>query len=159
MTEIYLDQQKKNYYYSDFKENVLPESDNFWKLSEFIKPHLIELNENKKIQPLYSKFPDNNQSMERNQSYLEIAYTKDIELILFRKTLPYFVNKYNHQEESKFYYTFSAPKDNEISESKLGCLSNPDYYRINRLCLYFECYVKNKHKEFWQDLKDRLKSF
>jgi len=159
MGNIYLDKDKKNYYYSDFTDNVLADTDNFWKISELIKSHLIELNECKKIQPLYSKFPNNGQ----NESYLELAYIKDIELILFREILPYFIIRYT-QGEAKFYYTFSKPKDNPNivsgkSKFKMGCLINPDYFRINHLRLLFEEYNKDKHKEFWKELTNKLKQF
>lgn len=156
MNEIYLDSKSKDYYYSDFNENVLNETHPDWKLSENVKHHLIELNNCIKIQPLYSKFPDNVNSLSNNESYIQFAYTKEIELCLFRKILPYFISKYNSPFESKFYYLFIMPKDNpnfiKNSKFKSGCNSNPDYFRINHIHFFYENQNIEKHKEFWEDL-------
>lgn len=162
MEEIYLDQTKKSYYLKDFNENVLTEIDPFWKLCETIKPHLIELNSLDNIQPIFSKYPDNRNSLSRNESYLTFAYSKDIELHLYREILPFFIVRFNNLGESKFYYAFSEPKDNilysdEPSEFKQGCLTNPDYFRINQIRLSFECVTKATHDIFWTELVKNLK--
>lgn len=76
MEDIYLSKSLKEYYSKDFTSNVLKVTDKFWKISDSIRQHLIELNECSKIQPLYSKFPDNPNSASRDESYLRIAYAK-----------------------------------------------------------------------------------
>lgn len=162
MEEIYLDEKLKGYYLKDFNENVLMETHTFWKLSEHVKPYLISLNSIRTIQPLYSKFPDNPNSLSNNESYLTIAYSKDIELTLFREILPFLIVKFNDfKEEMKFYYTFSEAKDNcnyspEKTKFLLGCICNPDYFRINQILLTFESYDNKKHTEFWNDLTDKF---
>ena len=161
MDEIYLDSKSKDYYYLDFNENVLTETNEFWKLSENVKHHLIELNNCIKIQPLYSKFPDNVNSLSNNESYRQLAYTKDIELFLFREILPYFISKYNTPFESKFCYLFLEPKHNINynieSKFKMGCMLNPDYFRINHLYLVYENQNIEKHVEFWKDITSNFK--
>lgn len=162
MKEIYLDQEKKVYYFDDFNKNVLTETDGSWGLSEFIKPHLTLLNSIDKIQPLYSKFPDNINSLSGDESYLTLAYAKEIELILFRVIIQTLVIKYNDiKEEMKFYYIFSSPEDNPLYSPEgtsylMGCISNPDYFRINHIKFCFQCWDINKHKEFWNDLNSML---
>lgn len=156
MDEIYIDSKSKDYYYSDFNENVLTETNEFWKLNEIIKPYLIELNNCKTIQPLYSKFPCNDNFGSDSESYIKFGYTEDIELYLFRIIIPYFISKYNKLFESKFYYLFIKPKDNpnfiKNSKFKSGCNSNPDYFRINHIHFFYENQNIEKHKEFWEDL-------
>lgn len=157
MDEIYLDSNSKEYYCSDFNENVLTETHEFWKLNETIKPYLIELNNCKRIQPIFSKFPDTDNFATNIESYINLAYTKDLELNLFREIIPHFISKYNHIFESKFYYIFLKPKENpmytpEKSNFKIGCIINPDYFRINQLKFVYENQNIEKHIEFWEDL-------
>lgn len=161
MDEIYLDSNSKEYYYSDFKENVLTETNEFWKLNETIKPYLIELNNCRKIQPIFSKFPDNDNSLSNFESHINFAYTKDLELNLFREIIPYFVYQYNQPFESRFHYSFFKPKDNIIfrkeSKFKLGCILNQNYFRINHLNFVYENHNNDKHIEFWKDITSIFK--
>jgi len=163
MQNIYLTEESKKYYRNDFMENVISETNQFWKLNETLKTHIIELNKCLKIQPLYSKFPENDNSKSNYESYFKFAYNEEIELFLFRKVLPYFISEYNIPFESKFYYLFFEPTHNanfkKQSNFKMGCIVNPDYFRINHLHLVYENHNHDKHIEFWDDMMNKFKAF
>lgn len=160
MDNIYLSASTKASYQRDFIENVLSETHEGWKLSSFIVDHLVELNKSNDVQPLYSKFPDNSLSLSRNESYLEIAYAENVELKLFRETLPTLLIKHN-DNGSKLNYLFHEPRDNAnyrdgARNFKMGCLTNPDYFRINHVRISFYNDYKENHVRFWDDLKNSL---
>ncbi|MDY0142022.1 MAG: hypothetical protein RBR97_09020 [Bacteroidales bacterium] len=160
MTDIYLNQELKAKYMADF-ENVLKVTNESWKLSEKIRQYLIKINENPKIQTLYSKFPEGKHELDHNESYLKFAYSKDIELKLFREFLPVFVGKYNQLKNSTFNYMFREPHinpnyDGEKSEIDIACLNDPDYNMVNNIRLVLKCSSKNIHDEFWEFVTGKL---
>ncbi|MDP8218322.1 MAG: hypothetical protein P9M03_06325 [Candidatus Theseobacter exili] len=165
MNDIYLDRFNKEYYSTDFTQNVLTETDNFWKLDDSIREYIVELNNCKQIQPLYSKFPDFANPNSEKKSYLWFAYSKEIELTLFRNVLSNFICKYNQLTDSKCFYSFHEANTTRTFEEggnpsiKMGCFNNPEYFKINYIILTFECWDKHKHLEFWNELRSQLKNF
>ena len=86
---------------------------------------------------------------------------KKIELSLFRNTLPDLLNTYNNRRESKISYYFLPPKKNDNYREEeiifnLGCLCNPDYFKINHVHISFDHWSTTKHQEFWENLKIKL---
>ncbi len=161
MKEVYLSKETKEYYYNDFIENVIPETNPSWKLSEYLKPILYELNSCERIQPLYSQFPDARRPSSEQISYLRVAYFEELELPLFRDVLSFFTILYKDSYSSKFYFTFH---DSDVEEPfhagdpkiKMGCFSNPDFFKINYIMFWFKSEEQEKHREFWEKLRNRL---
>lgn len=153
----YLNSDKKKYYQTDFTQNVLTETHESWKLNDFIRPHLIELNQYKEIQPIFSKFPDKGQ----DESYLDIAYSSEIELLLKHNTIPS-INSFFENKASIFSAFFLEPAENPLYKSgknkfKMGCFNNPNYFKINHLRLTFCNQNTDRHEEFWNVILDQLK--
>lgn len=153
--DIYLDSIKKAYYLSDFNNNVLLESESFWKVNESVKETLCKINDNSAVQTLYSKFPDG--SNFELESYFEFCYEQIKEQQIFRKIIPYFIIKYNnHDNYTCCTYMFNEPRDNPNhnpnTKSKMGCITNSDYFRINSIRIDLTGGVLQDHQNFWNDL-------
>lgn len=152
MEEIYLNSDLKSYYHSDFVQNVLNEKDKSWGLNENIIKALTKINDNNSLQTLYSKFPHGGFGS-IPESYLTFAYKKEVELEIYRFCFPQLIFNFSQNDSERCYYHFFEPKDNilysdEKSEIKLGCFSNPNYFRINHLRIVYEFQNRDRHLEF-----------
>src|SRR5690554_673097 len=135
MEDIFLTPQLKDYYMKDFN-NLLKMKEEFWELdNEFLKEKLIKINSNPNIQTLYSKYGI--QGPDDLESYIEIAFTQNIELEIFRSILPNLIYTYSSisMDLSNCYYRYSTPRVNRnysIGDDKrgIGCLDDKDYFRI-----------------------------
>ena len=161
MNNYYLTPDKKKYYSTDFVENVLTETNESWKINDSIRTYLIDLNNCHRLQPIFSKFPDLGTLID--DSYLEIAYTNQIESKLKQETIPHLKLSWNKTAEN-FSFSFSGPKTNtlirpEKSKMKMECLNNPDYFKINHFRFTFINSNIDKHIEFWEELIKQLKRF
>lgn len=156
MEDIFLNPKLKDYYMEDFN-NLLMMEEGFWALDNgFLKQKLIEINSNPNIQTLYSKYGI--QGPDDSESYIELAFTQNIELKIFRSILPNLIAKYSSitTNLSNCYYRYSTPRDNgnfSIRDKRgIGCLDNKDYFRINTIKIHLEAYNIKTKNEFWQDL-------
>jgi hypothetical protein len=161
MDDIYLNKELKTKYMADFENKVLKVTHESWKLSDNIREHLIKINENPKIQTLYSKYPEGKHEMDYDESYLKFAYSQNLELKIFRYFLPMLVGKYNQEFTSTFNYLFYEPYtnpnfDGEKSEIDLACINDKDYYRINHIRIALNSGNKQVHDEFWEFVAKRL---
>lgn len=157
MKEIYLDSFLKEKYQLDFTNNVVECDNDFWKLDSDLGEILIKINQNNHVQTLYSKKCNGRNS---DLSYLQICYSKVIELHLLRSVIPR-LTEINLRDNAAFYYEFSFPTDNvnyrENSESiNMGCICDKDYFKINHLRLYLKSKYKSEHDSFWKELTDQL---
>ena len=161
MTNIYLTKQKKSYYSKDF-ESLLHCKDSEWGVDMQIKEILISINKNESIQTIYSKLNKFELNMIDNDlSYLEFCYSENIELELFRNTIPFFISKYNVDCEAQCYYLFNKPEKNinyieNAEKTGLGCLDDINYFNINNIGIYLRSKNKKIHTHFWNDLKVKL---
>lgn len=169
MKDIFLNTELKEYYLKDFNENVLNCENDFWDIDDGLNEILKNINVNKNIQSLYSKRYrcKSGQGLDTsNKSYLEFAFTKNIELILFREFMPKALLGFNQSLEMKCacFYTYSYPKENpnyyeEPSKiGPLGCIDNPDYFRINHIELTMISSFNERHEQFWSFLQRELSS-
>ena len=162
MEQQYLTPERKAYYLRDFNENVLTEAHEFWKLGSASTALLTALNAKPTIQTLYSRYyPESSKRSFDKDSYLTLAYAKELELPLFRDVLPALLQAYKSQDYVGLYYYHQPPKDNANyrdgeSNFKMGCITDPDYFRINHVCIYFDHWQDDQHASFWSDLKERL---
>lgn len=146
---MYLNLKTKAYYEEDFR-NLLSEKDSFWKIdSAFLERVLISINRNQKLQTLYSKHNP------KEESYLFIAYAKDIELDLFRYRIPQILacNKFIH-------YEYIAPRMNlnrEINNGiSIGCIREEDYFNIHHIRFGISSSSPEEHEVFWRLLERQL---
>lgn len=159
MEDIYLTRNLKEYYMVDFDSNVLTSSDEFWALDNGLKDLLIQINKNIHVQTLYSKKRQFGGMLDMLGSYIQIAYTGDVELKIFREIIPYFLVCYNTKDQSKFNYMFLPPvvsSDDNLNELDLGCLTDINYFNINSIRFELESDDKEIHDKFWVDLGTKL---
>jgi hypothetical protein len=162
MDDIYLTRSGKRKYMDDFINNVLPFNKiDFWKLDEGLADILVRINSSEYIQTIYSKRASFKNSENQILSYLEICYTDNIELHLFREVIPSLFLEINLDTEAKLYYLFDWPRSNQnySGESKsvgLGCLDDEKYFFINTIKINLESDFKETHSNFWQRLEKTL---
>lgn len=160
MKDIFLNQELKKYYMDDFIKNVLTCTHEFWEISEGLRDILIALNENSKIQSLYSHKPKFD-GWDMKSSYIDIAFTQDIELTIFRDIIPYFQTCYNKDSDNRFNYFYSYPKiKDNVKEKKdtnnLASLIDKDYWKINRIRFEMNTNSKDIDDNFWRDVQTKL---
>ena len=145
----------------DFNENVLTCTDIFWALTADIKPILININHNNCIQTLYSH-KENCTDFLAKPSYLVIAFSKDVELIILRKIIPYFLARFNTDTKSNFNYHYNYPKltnDDKIKDgnSDLAARIDKEYFNINNIRFELTSNQKEIHDKFWEEIETKLK--
>jgi hypothetical protein len=158
MKEQYLNPELKAYYMDDFTNNVLPCMNTSWNLDSNLSEILKEINKNVNVQTLYSQKPDRAKMVNMESSYIRFTYTKSIEKKLFRNVIPEFLQCFTDDE---IYYTYDLPRENsnysDVDKFKeLGCIHNPDYFRVNFITINFSSYIYQKHDEFWEMIKNEL---
>jgi len=160
MTNIFLTPDLKKYYMNDFTKNVLTCEDEFWGISKGIRDILISVNENPKVQSMYShKQTFNDWGLK--PSYIDFAFTQDIELTIFRDIIPYFQASYNTDDGNKFNYYYSYPKsDDDVKEKSgtndLAACTDKDYWKINNIRFELKTKSKDIDNRFWLDIQAKL---
>lgn len=159
--EKYLNENLKSYYENAYEE-VKATTNEFWKIDKGLAPFLEQINSNANIQSIYSK-----QSCYlggyKLQSYLAIAYVRKVELTLFRKTIPFFISKYNSIRDFECTYEYRKPykrEDKHYSKDviDLSCVKDVDYFNINHIRLELVGIGPDEHEEFWHDLTKHMSS-
>ena len=164
---IWLSPELKEKYMEDFENKVLKCKHPAWTLEEEVRPFLIRINSNPEIQTLYSAFYKRNSSTyidgEFNSfpvSYLRIAYSLSLAPAVNKKCESFMANHGEH-EDAWTSFESSLPRDNcnyrgRESSINLGCLNDPEYFRID--CI--ECKIvspdRKVHLGFWQEISDLL---
>lgn len=156
----YLTPERKAYYMQDFEKLLTYEAD-FWKLDDGLKEILERINTNPRIQTLYSQRYYPGKTVNPDRSYLRFTYAREVEQTLFKQLIPELVERFVTSFDTWCYYGFSYPKDNgvydpEQSTEAPGCLSNPDYFRINQIDLHLESASLSEHLVFWESLAEKL---
>lgn len=153
----YLTNDLKNYYMSDFQNLLSFKGSDFWDIDEGLETLLKQINTNANFQTLYSKkfkidpdlFPI------EGESYLEIAFTKKTHPQLLQILNQ--VKNSNNCKDSQITITECDPCENAnyVPESKfeIGCIKNPDYFRIKHLKIKIESIDITCHDLFWQNMK------
>lgn len=164
--DIYLDEKLKTIYMNDFNNNVLKCPMDSWKLDKGTEEVMIELNQNPKIQTLYSKRYSNDPECwsTDSESYIKFAYSEDIEMKLLKEFIPNTIIIFNDPllSSSNCYHRFSYPRDNpnyrerEEDKFKMLCLTGEDYFRVNHIGIYLHCNEVDLHDKFWNYLKKEL---
>lgn len=157
---------------NDFKLLLRFNQSQFWMLDKQLREILSNINSNPKIQSLYSKKYDNKSGNLFKESYLHLGFFNSMrqpldELIL---TLD---NKYRDFTNTKFRKgiiskekvlrcSINDPLENtnyihSNSDSPLGCIRNPNYFRIFHIEFELKSSKEHLHEMFWNDLNENLK--
>lgn len=160
MEDTFLNSDLKKYYMDDFTKNVLTCTDEFWEISQGLRDILTKINENSKIQSLYSHQQTFNDWVMK-PSYIDITFTQEIELTIFRDVIPCFQARYNIDNETRFNYYYSYPKiDKDVKEKNgsndLACLTDQNYWKINSVRFELTTNSKETDDKFWQDIQTKL---
>jgi len=119
MSKFYRTAELKSYYQEAFEE-VKNSSVNFWKLDDGIEQYLEVINRNSRLQSIYSK-KGKYLSDFSLESYIALAYTPVMELVLLREVIPRFIENYNILNESICNYRYSEPYTREgINDKKVA---------------------------------------
>lgn len=159
MENIYLDDDLKKLYMLDF-ESLLNFKCDFWELSPKILASLKNINKSSNVQSLYSSYYESD--CFGKVSYLEFAYSKNIELQLLRFIIPYIVKKFNYYDDyTKCYFDFLEPQDNpNFKEGEpvmgIGSTDNINYFMINRIRITLNSDIDLVHDKFWRILEEEL---
>jgi hypothetical protein len=162
MEEIYLSNNLKKKYMHDFLENVLHyNKDNIWKLDAGLDEILISVNRNPNIQSLYSRKDSFSQADFLHESYIELCYSRYLELLLFREVIPSFNYDFIKDSQSLFYYQFNYPRQNPnyspgSETAGMGCIDDENYFQINTIRLILESPIKSIHEKFWIRVRNSL---
>ena len=157
--EEYLTRELKNYYLKDFE--ILKEfSENeFWKLDEGTLDTLLTINEKECLHTLYSKRHTsfNEFALER-LSYLKIAFQKEKESELH--DILQKIRSMLESESSEVDVLRSQPENNPNfqagSTCRLGCINNPDYFRIHSYTISIISDNQSDHEQFFEFLTDKI---
>jgi len=156
--DLYLTDKSKRYYLEALEE-VKNCKDDFWDLDEEIEGFLETINKNPLVQTIYSKY---NSTGFTKESYLKFAYSKEVELKLFRTLIPELLICHSDNKNfAELLYTFSFPdkRDGVLekdSRLKLRCVDDPDYFYINNIRVAFNSDHKEEHINFWKDISKKL---
>jgi hypothetical protein len=162
MEDIYLTSSGKRKYMNDFINNVLSFNKiEFWKLDEGLPAILAGINTNDHVQTLYSKRPSYKNPDSYPLSYLELCYTVEIELCLFREFIPSLFLSVDPEPEARLYYLFDWPRPNlnyscDSTPLGLGCIDDENYFNINTLKINLESYSEDIHSVFWKIVEKSL---
>ncbi|MBF6639852.1 hypothetical protein IVB69_00015 [Flavobacterium sp. J49] len=160
MNDIFLNSKLKLYYMKDF-EKLLQDERDFWKIdNEFLKEILKEINSNSKVQTLYSKYGE--QKLLGSESYLQFAFSKDVQDKIFRLLIPNLLFTYNYDFKSYCYYEYREPSKNnnyKLEREKFGfnCVDDENYFMINSIKIYLKTRDNIIKEKFWKDLEKMLK--
>jgi hypothetical protein len=159
--EEYLSKKSKLKYQIAFEELLSYNDSDFWDLDEGLQEILIGINKNENIQTLYSKKCSNfNQFGADHISYLQLAYSKNVEFLLYNALEN--IQTIMKTRGLKSTILKEGPADNPNggpnSEITLACSKDPDYFRINSFTIEIEGGNFSDHVEFFQLLNQKLQS-
>jgi|GEM_PF-1813341 len=154
----YLTPDLKIYYQKDLEEAVIPLSDDFWRFDEELHDLVNLVNSHEGMQTIYSRAysPDRSGLDLDPTSYLKIAFAKDKRMELGRKLMQ--VYDAVNGEHSPVTLSEEAPQENKNftpdSAINIGCLTNPNYFRVWHFHLSLRSTDLSHHTQFWNLLEE-----
>jgi hypothetical protein len=155
--EQYLTDELKTYYMSDFRNLLSFKGSEFWDIDEGLETLLEKINDLTNFQSLYSKMfkLDVENFATEGISYLDLAYRKEA-----RDQLLQILNQVKdatscNGSQVSIFECHSSDNANFRSESKLqiGCINNPDYFRIKHFKITIKSLNIECHDLFWKNIK------
>jgi hypothetical protein len=156
----YLNAERKAYYQKDMEENVLPLQDVYWKFDEELTDLIRLVNQHRGLQTLYSRsYSPTRSGLDLNPvSYLKIAFAPEMRMPL-GKALVHVYDALN-RPESPVELNEEAPQENRNDRpdktGKMGCLDDPDYFRIWHFFISVRSEDPQVHQNFWQQMLEKL---
>ena len=152
--DLYLTDEAKKRYMFDFEKLLNLTNSDFWDIDSGIKETLIQINKHSAYQTLYSKKyevrPDSWNL--GGESYLEIAPKKESWENLFGilEQIKYCLTCYNSTIEINECEPHDNSNLNTNSSFEIGCIKDPDYFRIRYIRISIESSDLNCHDKFWE---------
>lgn len=157
----YLTPELKQYYLTDFENICNLSNEEFWDIDNGLDGLLKEMNSIKDIQTLYSKRASIGADFYIELvSYIELAFSMEIEMQL-RYILDSFkliMSDLNIEVEITCYLPRDNPNFNPSSIRNIGCIRNPDYFRLNHFRIEHNSLDINNHDIFWIELTKAVTS-
>lgn len=153
----YLTLELKEYYQKDLEEAVIPLLGDFWRFDRELLDIVKLVNSHHGMQTIYSRaYSPARSGLDLDPtSYLKIAFAKEkrIELGQLLMQVYDFVNG----EHSPVTLSEEPPQDNRNftpdSPIEIGCLTDPDYFRIWHFHLSVRSEDMARHTLFWEQLE------
>jgi len=162
ISDLYLTDEKKRTYMSDFEKLLSLANSNFWDIDTGIKETMIQINNNPVYQTLYSKkFEPHPDSWNLGGvSYLEIAAKQGSWTDLFNilqeiKSCVTCLNSTAEINECEPHDNYNLNIDSSVD---IGCIKDPDYFRVKYFRLSIESSDLNCHNKFWECIQTNFKS-
>jgi hypothetical protein len=155
VNKIYLNKQLKDYYSDCLEKEICNKN-----IDDGIIEHLRLISKSENIRPIFSK--KGKDSFRRNlQSYLNIAYSLNIESKLMTEIIPHFKSKFDSNDQMEFVYKEIEPKVNskrETTKENKGSewLVNPDYFNISQIRFELKRGSLKQHEDFWNECSKLL---
>lgn len=156
----YLTPESKAYYQKDLGENVLNVQEAYWKFDEELSELITRINQHPGLQTLYSRsYSPARSGLDLNPlSYLKIAYTSEMRLPLGKALVE--VYDALNRPESAVEVNEEPPQANlNYNPDKargMGCLDNPDYFRIWHFFISIRSEKVEVHQKFWKLMDSSL---
>lgn len=155
--ENYLTDSLKSYYMFDLKKLFSMKDSNLQSIDDGLEYILNEINMHHNFQTLYSKKFKTNPELFiiEGKSYLELAFTKNSEnLLLGLLNQIKEANKCNESQINIIQYEPSGNPNYQVNPLiEIGCINNPDYFRIKRIKIEIESLKMNCHDLFWENIQ------
>jgi hypothetical protein len=157
--EEYLTKESKSKYRKDFEVLTSFKESEFWDLDEGVLSALTEINKLDCLHTLYSRRDAsfNEFALER-ESYLQIAFTKEVEAQLLDVLNE--VRASFQSDDCEIEILKEPPLDNPNvengSHSPLGCRNDPDYFRLYSYTISITSDIEPNHDRFFSLLKNNL---
>jgi hypothetical protein len=157
--EEYLTTSLKAKYREDFHVLTNYMGSEFWDLDEGLLDLLSSINELECLQTLYSKRHTSFRefALER-KSYLQITFRKEKEVELFNVLNNICLVLQNEDSEIEILKEPPSHNSNYKGDSKipLGCLNDPDYFRLYSYTISITSNLESDHERFFGLLKEKL---
>ncbi len=156
----YLAAVSKTYYQKDLEENVFTLQDAYWKFDEELRELITRINHHPGLQTLYSRsYSPERSGLDLNPlSYLKIAYTPEMRLPLGKALVEVYTTL--NSQESPVELNEEPPQSNlnyrPDKKGGMGCLDDPDYFRIWHFSISIRSEEQEAHRQFWSLLWDRF---
>lgn len=156
----YLTAESKAYYQKDLEENVLTLQEPYWKFDEELNELVHLINQHPGLQTLYSRgYSPQRSGLDLNpQSYLKIAFSPAMRLPLGKALLEVYTAL--NRQESPVDLNEEPPQANlnyrPDKAGGMGCLDDPDYFRIWHFSIAIRTENAELHTKFWSLLGERF---
>jgi hypothetical protein len=145
----YLTPGLKEYYLKDLEKNIDY-------LDEGVLEHIEKINESNGLQTIFSRRPDLTTNPSDKESYLYIAYTKEMEETLKKKLLNV-LDLLPDNLNNKSLSSMSGYIQPDIDiHSNQGYKNNPNFFNLAYLAIRMNSELSDNHVTFWKGLSQIL---